>query len=271
VPLFMDRHDIPGVTPEAVAQAHASDVAVADKHGVHFLAYWFDPDASSVFCFARAETADAVQTVHAESHGMLPNEVIAVGEADVLSFLGRVQEPTDASQITSPFRAILFTDLEGSTSLLDRLREASYMELLTEHDRIIRRALAEWNGREVKHTGDGVMASFTVVSDSLACALAIQDGFTARPVTADSPELRVRIGIDAGEPVDRGNDIFGRTVNLAARLCGAARGGEILVSEAVRRHPSASPFQFDEPAPLELHGFSDPVLADRVLGGPTRA
>lgn len=269
--LFMDRHDVPGATPEAVAQAHASDVAVADKHGVHFLAYWFDPDSSSVFCFARASTADAVQAVHAESHGMLPNEVIAVAESDVLSFMGRIHEPADATQVTSPFRAILFTDLEGSTSLLDRLREASYMVLLTEHDLIIRRALSEWNGREVKHTGDGIMASFTTVSDSLACALAIQAGFTARPVTAESPELRVRIGIDAGEPVDRGNDIFGRTVNLAARLCGAANGGEILVSETVRTHPSAVEFRFAEPAALDLRGFSDPVLADLVLGGPSRA
>ena len=200
MPLYMDRHDIPGATAEDVAMAHASDLAVAGRHGVQFLAYWFDQDTSSAFCFARAGTPDAVQAVHAESHGLLPNEVIMVEEKDVLSFLGKVQDPADAKQLTSAFRAILFTDLEGSTSLLDRLGEAPYLILLTEHDLILRHALAAWHGREVKHTGDGIMASFAEVSDSLACALAMQAAFAGRPATAESPALRVRVGIAAGEP-----------------------------------------------------------------------
>jgi len=145
VPLFMDRHDVPGATPEAVAEAHASDVAVADKHGVHFLAYWFDPDSSSVFCFARANTADAVQTVHAESHGMLPNEVIAVAEADVLSFMGRIYEPADATQVPAGTVTFLFTDLEGSTRLWEQ-RPDAMRDALARHDEILRTSVKSHDG-----------------------------------------------------------------------------------------------------------------------------
>jgi class 3 adenylate cyclase len=267
VPLYMDRHDVPDATAEDVAQAHANDLAVAGKHRVQFLAYWFDQDHGTIFCFARAAESSDVQAVHAESHGQVANEVIAVAEGDVLSFLGRVGDPATAKDATPAFRAILFTDLESSTALLNRIGETPYLALLEEHDRILRQALGAWRGREVKHTGDGVMASFDLVADAVGCALAMQAAFAGRPVDLGSPELRIRVGIAAGEPVDRDNDIFGRTVHLAARLCGAAGGGEILVSESVSTHPSAVGFRFGEPALIELRGYTEPVKVDRVLGG----
>ena len=88
-------------------------------------------------------------------------------------------------------------------------------------------------GREVKHTGDGIMASFDDVARALACAIAIQDGFDERNASTEGPALRVRIGMAAGEPVDRGNDLFGSTVTLASRICDAADGGQVLVSDVV--------------------------------------
>jgi len=269
MPLFMDRHDLPGATAEDVASAHTSDLSVAGRHGVEFLAYWFNSDSGSVFCFARARSSEAVQAVHAESHGIVANEVIAVAESDVVKFLGAVHDPANASEQTTAFRAILFTDIEGSTALLNRLGEAEYMVVLTEHDLIVRRALAAWRGREVKHTGDGLMASFDHVENALRCALAAQAGLAARPVSETSPELRVRMGIAAGQPVFHDRDIFGQTVHLAARLCAAASGGQILVAESVSGHPEAAAFTFGPPAAVELRGFADPVLVCPVLGGPT--
>lgn len=268
MPLFMDRHDLAGATAEDVASAHASDVAVAGRHGVEFLAYWFNSDSGSVFCFARAQAPEAVQAVHAESHGIVANEVIAVSEADVVKFLGAVHDPTSAAEQTSAFRAILFTDIEGSTVLLNRLGEADYMVLLTEHDLILRRALAAWRGREVKHTGDGFMISFDHVDNALRCALAAQAAFGSRPVGGQSPELRVRMGIAAGQPVFHDQDIFGQTVHLAARICAAAGGGQVLAAESVSGHPEASTFTFGPRVAVELRGFSEPIPVCPVLGAP---
>lgn len=265
MPLFMDRHDLPGVSAADVAEAHARDLEVQGKYDVEFLSYWFDVENGATFCFARAPSAEDMEAVHRESHGLVPNEIIRVSEDVVLRFLGRVHDPIDQSEVTSAFRTILFTDLEGSTSLAEKLQPAEFVSLLTEHDLIIRRSLVASRGREVKHTGDGLMASFDRVADALDCALAVQAGFRARSDVGGTPVLRVRIGLAAGEPVDHNGDLFGATVNLASRLCGAARPGTVLVSDVVHELGSASGFAFAEVDPRTLKGFATPVPAFELL------
>ena len=255
MPLFMDRHDLPGVTAEAVAQAHLSDLQVEAKYGVQFLAYWFDADRSQAFCLGKASAGEALAAVHRAAHGLIPNEVIAVSEDNVLRFLGRIGEPADGTNLANPFRTILFTDLEGSTSLLQAAGQATFMGLLAEHDLIIRRALVVSHGREVKHTGDGIMASFDDVADALGCSMAIQGGFAARASEGAAPVLRVRIGLAAGEPVDHNDDLFGSTVTLASRICDAAEAGHILTSDPVRELGGETGFSFDGGHDLALKGF----------------
>jgi class 3 adenylate cyclase len=258
VPLYLDRHDLGKVTPEDVARAHAADLEVAHKHDVAFLSYWFDPDLGTAFCLARAPAAENVAEAHAEAHGLIPNEIIDASEETLLRFLGKIDEPADASEITSAFRTILFTDLEDSTALAERLGPSEYMSLLREHDTVIRRALLASHGREVKHTGDGIMAAFDDVPDVLAGALAIQAGFADKP-------YNVRIGMACGEPVDHDDDLFGPTVNLASRICDAARPGEILVSEAVRRVGEESGFAFEGGDPVTLKGFAEAVRVFKLV------
>jgi class 3 adenylate cyclase len=259
VPLYMDRHDIPGVSAEQVAQFHVLDVQVAGKHGAQFLTYWFDAVAGSAFCLARAPSPDEMAAVHRESHGQVANEIIAVVEDDVLRFLGRIEDPKDASQVTSAFRSVMFTDLEGSTALLHELGQAAYMVLLTEHDLVIRRALVSSRGQEVKHTGDGIMAAFDNVTRALTCASAILDGFDKRNAESEPPGLHVRIGIAAGEPVDRNDDLFGSTVTLASRICQAADGGQILVSELVHDLGAKEGFTFRDAGSRLLKGYPEPT------------
>ncbi len=238
MPLYMDRHDLPGMTAEQVAQAHVLDLGPSARYGVQFLTYWFDAATGSVFCLAKAPDPEAMQAVHRELHGLIANEIIVVSEDSVLKFLGSIREPADHTQVSSPFRIVLFTDLEGSTALLNGVGEATYMRLLTEHDTIIRRAVVAAQGREVKHTGDGIMASFAEVTRALDSGLAIQHGFAARSAAGGTPDLRVRIGLAAGEPVDHNNDMFGSTVNLASRIL---RGGRCRAHSRVRARPRPRP------------------------------
>ena len=265
MPLFMDRHEVPGANPEQVAEAHARDLSFADKHTVHFLSYWFDDEAGQVFCLAKAPESKNVEALHAESHGLIPHEIISVSEDNVLSFLGRIHDPADHTEVESPFRVVLFTDLEGSTALMEAFGEGEFMLLLTEHDLIIRRALVAARGREVKHTGDGIMASFDDASRALECAIAIQDGFDARTAGGDTPELRVRIGLAAGEPVQHNNDIFGSAVNLASRVCDAGDVGGILVSDTLHRLGTENGFSFAGADERVLKGFADPTPVYELL------
>ena len=111
-------------------------------------------------------------------------------------------------------RAVLVTDIVGSTELTTRLGDAAALELVRVHDALVRRALAAHDGREVKHTGDGIMAAFEDVPSAVRSAADIQRRFSLYNAEA-AESLRVRIGIHAGEPVANHNDLFGATVQLA--------------------------------------------------------
>jgi class 3 adenylate cyclase len=267
VPLYLDRHDLPGVTAEDVARAHAEDLKVSGKHDVSFLSYWFDPDLGTAFCLARAPAAANVAEAHAEAHGLIPTEIIDASEDAILRFLGKIDDPADETEVTTAFRTILFTDLEDSTALAERLEPSHYLDLLKEHDRIIRRALLGSGGREVKHTGDGIMASFDEVPAALASALEIQRGFGQRMAAGGQPPYRVRIGMAAGEPVDHNDDLFGPTVNLASRLTDSANPGEILVSAAIEE-AAGEEFVFERRDSVLLKGFAETVPAFRLVGQP---
>lgn len=256
----MDRHDVPGATAEDVAVAHMSDLEVADHHNVEFFSYWYDHDDSSVFCFARAPSAEAMTAVHEESHGLLPAEIIEVSENEVLGFLGSIHHPADASELTSPFRTIAFTDLVDSTVTLNELGVSEFMVLLTEHDLILRKALVKFGGSEVKHTGDGILASFHEVSHGLRWAVAVREAFDRRD------DMDIRVGLAAGEPVEHNDDIFGSSVNLANRLTDAADGGQVLVSELVHDLGIEAGFGFRGPLEKALKGFPTTTPTYELIG-----
>lgn len=264
--LFMDRHEVPDATPEDVAAAHVSDLAVASKYDIEFISYWFDRNAGAAFCFARAPSPAAMKQVHAESHGLIPAEIIEVSENDVVRFLGKIHDPEDASQITSPFRTIVFTDLEDSTGLLERIGESQFMLSLTEHDLIVRRALVTWSGREVKHTGDGFLLSFVEVADALNWGLGVRDEFARRSDADPAWSFRVRIGMAGGEPVDHDGDIYGAAVNRANRICGVAEPGQVMVDEVVHDLGAGKGFVFGEATSVLLKGFTTPYSVYELDG-----
>jgi len=170
--------------------------------------------------------------------------------------------PESATEVPSPgvgsFRTILFTDVEGSTALTDRLGDDRARKLLRQHDRITREALKEHGGSEVKTMGDGFMTSFTSATAALNCAIALQRGFADHNQTAEEA-INVRVGLDAGEPIEEDEDLFGAVVNEAARITSTAEGGEILVANVVRELTKGKDFLFADRGETSLRGFEDPV------------
>ena len=162
----------------------------------------------------------------------------------------RAGEPSAPS-----FRAVLFTDLVGHTEMMKRLGDARGREVLREHEQITRDALARHGGTEVKTDGDSFMASFSSVTAAVDCAVALQRAFAARK----GEPLRVRIGLNAGEPVEDGGDLFGASVILAARIKDQAGAGEILIPEPVRHLLAGKPFAFADRGTFVPKGFDDAV------------
>ncbi|PSH64273.1 DUF4242 domain-containing protein [Phyllobacterium brassicacearum] len=262
--IFMDRHDLKGVTAAEIAEAHRKDLEVQDRYGVKFLTYWFDEQRGTTFCLIDAPDQSTVQCVHREAHGHVPGEIVEVALSAVEAFLGRIQDPDPPSGrfsagVDSGHRAIMFTDMVGSTEMTERLGDRRATELVRAHDAIVRRCLRHSGGREIKHTGDGIMASFASTPEAIGCATAIQQQFLQFN-SGNSEPIHIRIGLDCGEPVEDSNDLFGSTVQLAARLCSAASADQILVSENIRRE-CGHPDIFKMTEPLRLKGFASPVSA----------
>jgi class 3 adenylate cyclase len=259
VPTYMDRHDNVTVTPEELAGAHAMDVAVQAKHGVTYLSYWYDRDSECVFCFVDAPNKAAAEAVHREAHGLTATKIIEVEGQVVMGFLGGIPaHPVGEAHEESAFRTILFTDIVGSTDMTQRLGDAKSMELLRVHDMIVRNHVGHGGGNEVKHTGDGIMASFASVARAIQCAISIQSDLESHNAAAEHP-ITVRIGVSAGEPVAERDDLFGAAVQLAARACNHAAAGAILVSNAVRELCLGKGFTFAPRGPFELKGFDEQI------------
>jgi class 3 adenylate cyclase len=251
MPVYMDRHYIEGATRHAIADAHQKDLALQDKYHVKFLTYWFDEMRSTAFCLIEAPNRETIERAHNEAHGSVPNEVLEVDSAVVDAFLGRIKDPPpmDASpgntgeiSIDPGFRAIMFTDLKDSTLMTTLYGDAKALHLLHVHNALTRNSLNAHQGREIKHTGDGIMASFASVPDAVECAIAIQKAFAAYNQEHPETPLFLRIGLSAGEPIEEHGDLFGKAVQLAARLCAHAEPGRILVDQVMLDQWSGKPF-----------------------------
>ncbi len=158
----------------------------------------------------------------------------------------------------SGFRTVLFTDVEESTMLTDVLGDERARAVMRTHEQITRDALAAHQGAEVKTMGDGFMASFATASAALDCAIDLQRRFAVHNETAETP-IRVRAGLNAGEPISEHGDLFGASVIVAARVCAKAEGGEILVPEVVRQLVHGKDYLFADRGETALKGFEEPV------------
>lgn len=265
MPLYLDQHDTHGASPEDLARAHVADLEVQAEHGVRFLTYWLDYEQGVANCLVDAADSDAVNRAHAAAHGNLATRVVAVDEDSVLSFLGRTSDPKGTIN-ESATRTIVFTDMADSTAQLDALGDDRALETLREHNRIVRSVLPDHRGRIIKNTGDGFMLVFDSPSDAVRFAISLQAALARH--SADNEPIRVRIGINAGEPVAEDGDLFGLAVNVAARLCDWAASGEVLCSAAVAGLVMGKGFEFRDLGALELKGLSMPLATYRLEFSP---
>ncbi len=270
MPLYMDLHEVPGATEEDLAKAHLADIAIQDQYEITCQTYWLNKETGTVNCLIEAPSAEQANALHKASHGLQATKIIEVNKAVVEAFLGRIEQTAAAidpatTQTGSALRIILFTDIVGSTQMTQELGDAAAMHVLHVHDTTVRGALEKHGGREVKHTGDGIMASFASVTGSVHCAIDIQRGISDHNQTDSGINLHVRIGLCAGEPVEQNEDLFGATVQLAARICDHAEAGEILVPQTVQELCVGKGFEFGKPDEVLLKGFATPTKLGSVI------
>lgn len=272
MPLYLDIHTVPGVGADDLRKAHLADLDIQARHGVDYQRYWHNEKCGKAFCLVEAPSADAARRVHRESHGLVAEKIIEVDPDMVDGFLGAGEVDSGGAmwlpgrrERDTAVRSVMFTDLVGSTELAQRLGDDVAFELITLHDVIVRAAVAQHDGRVIKHTGDGIMAVFVSPVQAVRAGCQIQSAVGALVPDEGRPGFQVRIGAAAGEPIERDSDFFGSTVNLAARLCAHADPGTVLVTNGIAELCLGKGMKFADMRTAELKGFDEPIRLREVV------
>jgi class 3 adenylate cyclase len=160
---------------------------------------------------------------------------------------------------TSPdgMLTLVFTDIEGSTAMMEELGEAIWVDVMFAHNRIVRDCVGEYGGEVVKSRGDGFLIAFASASAALDCAVALQRTLSRHNATRPAQALQVRVGMHTGNIFQLDDDFLGKAVVLAARITGRARGGQILVSAACREYTQGvGRWRYGQPMELQLKGLA---------------
>ena len=168
-------------------------------------------------------------------------------------------EPLDLGSKTSPDGAvtIVFSDIEGSTEMMERLGERQWMEVLRDHDELIRGVVQSHDGTIVKSQGDGFMLAFSSAHSALYCAMEVERALAGRSGPSSAEQPKVRIGVHSGFVIADAEDFYGRNVVLAARIADTARGGEVLVSGAVKEYTESDrSLEFEHRGEFRLKGLT---------------
>jgi AraC-like DNA-binding protein len=234
----MDVHIVPGVKAKDVAAAHMKDLAHQEEYGCKCMTYWVDEKRESIFCLIDAPEKEAVKEMHSKSHGLVPNKIIEVSSTVVESFLGRIYDPEEATTsddglkvFADPsFRILLVTKIIDPVLLQHQMGTEKANELINRHNEIVRKNILQYEGSEVEHGGVGFIISFAVASKAISCALAIQKDM--QNLAGDS--IGFRIAVNAGEPIEKSNKLFGDTIQLASYMCKIARHSQVGLASAVK-------------------------------------
>jgi len=236
--IYMDLHMVPGVSANAVAEAHRMDVLLEKEHCCKCLTYWIDELRGCVFCLIDAPDKESVIELHTKAHGLVPNQIIEVEPSLVHAFLGRITDPENAAVTESglkifddaAYRIIMHVQTEDRV-LLHQNRQA--VESLGKQHSMIRKEMAHHQGREVAGESDELLASFVDVEKAWSAAWRILDRHS------EFPAGNFRISLHAGEPVAQSDKLFGDTLQLLKRLNAFERKEPLLLSSGIRALLSA--------------------------------
>ncbi|HJO74405.1 MAG TPA: adenylate/guanylate cyclase domain-containing protein [Rhodospirillales bacterium] len=188
----------------------------------------------------------------------------AAGSKQLESALTEWSKPKPKEEQAGPV-TVLFTDIAGSTAMTQALGDAGAQQVVRVHNRIVREALSAHAGKEIKHTGDGIMASFAKTSDGVEGAIQMQrECMVHNEATLDLP-LHLKIGLNAGEPIAEDNDLFSTVVQLSARIVDKASADQIYVSEIIRGICAGKEYKFSHCGDYPMKGFDEDVSLYEVM------
>jgi eukaryotic-like serine/threonine-protein kinase len=205
------------------------------------------------------------QSQRSEAEGLEPQGA-RTSVDDVASTVGLERPSLRPAAAPDGTVTMLFSDIEASTALNERVGDVRWLELLRTHHAVVREQVHAHGGFEVKAQGDGFMIAFPSARRAVQCARAIQEAIGSQLGELPEGPIRLRIGLHTGEAIREEADFYGKNVVLAARIADQARGGEILASSVVKQlTESAGDVRFESERELELEGLAGTHMVYRVV------
>ena len=233
----MDRHEVSEeVTAEHVALLHQEDLKIEHKFNCKGLTYWFDGNRKTAFCLVEAPNKAAIQKMHNQAHGELPNKIIEVDENLVESFLGRMEDPKNKSNNTlniiddPAFRIIMVIE---SNNYLYRLESNQFGLFAQKFHNSVSKSIKKFKGNIVKSDNNNYLVSFKSVSNAVACSLKILCNIKYTTPKFDLAYRNVNIALTSGIPVTENENMFEDAIILATRMCEVVKN-KLVISREVK-------------------------------------
>jgi AraC-like DNA-binding protein len=223
MPIFMDRHEVSdSTTAETLAEIHQKDLKIEHEFKCRGFTYWYDDQRKHAFCLIEAPNKEAIEDMHKQAHGDVPNRIIEVNPNIVTSFLGRIEDPEKAQDselniINDPaFRVIMVIE---TSNYLNRIEANQFSIFTQKFHNSVTKTINQFDGSIVKQNNNSYLISFKSVTNAIFCALKIQSNFKYITPKFDVDNRILKIGVDAGVPVTSKDQIFEETITLATRMC----------------------------------------------------
>lgn len=254
------QNKLPDDVVNTVAAQALGNLGLSPERSKHFLEH------TDEYLISNARYSEMFQTGRGAMGEYLEHDTgprVALSEA-----LSDWDKPKPKSETGTQPVTVLFTDIAGSTAMTQKLGDAGAQEVVRAHNRIVREAIQGFTGKEIKHTGDGIMASFPSASAGVDAALEMQKRTKSHNASDPNHPLGLKIGLNTGEPISEDDDLFGSTVQLAARIVDKAAEGQVLVSSSVHGLCQGKQMKFERFADLDMKGFDEAVTVYVALWDP---
>jgi len=245
------QHDLTDDVANTVVNHSLGSLGLSKERTQHFIDHTDEYLISNPRYSEMFQRGRTVMSEHLEN-GTGPR--VALSEA-----LTDWEKPKPKADVGGQPVTVLFTDIAGSTAMTQKLGDEGAQDVVRVHNRIVRQAIQAFSGKEIKHTGDGIMASFPSAAAGVEAAIEMQTRTKAHNATDPKHSLDLKVGLNAGEPISEDDDLFGTTVQLAARIVDKASAGQVLVSGSVHGLSQGKGLKFDRFADLDMKGFDEAI------------
>jgi AraC-like DNA-binding protein len=248
MPLYMDRHNLPGLTPEDAASAHLKDLEIQEHYGCVCITYWVDEERGNVFCLIQSPNKQTVSEMHSKAHGLIPHDIIEVDSNVVKAFLGRINDPdmsglhdsSDPHIINDPaFRYLLCVDLKDRI-LLDCLHGKSIAsQLVRNFNTLVRETVQHYAGRIVENHEE-FLATFISATNAIDCAIYMRNSILFQNTCLNLPKVEIKIGLGSGFPVSGSSTLFGDALFKAKRYSFISEANRICLTPGIKEQYKGS-------------------------------